>query len=217
MPLKTIRRVLPLALAMLAMAWSMGATAQVYRIVGPDGRVTFSDKPPADPRVRATPAPTVAMPGGGSGSGALPVELRSITTRYPVTLYSGAGCGPCDSARIFLTSRGIPFSERTVSTNDDVAALRRLSGENRLPFLTIGTQQLQGFSETEWTQFLDAAGYPRSSRLPAGYRNPPAAPLVAVQQPQVPAQAAEAPAPQPQAEAPPPSAPAPSNPAGIRF
>jgi glutaredoxin len=214
----TVRRVLPLALAGLALAWSMGATAQVYRIVGPDGRVTFSDKPPTDPGTRASPAPTVAMPGGAGTGGALPFELRSITTRYPVTLYTGSSCGPCDSARIYLTSRGVPFSERTVSTNDDVAALRRLSGENRLPFLTIGTQQLQGFSETEWTQFLDAAGYPRTSRLPAGYRNPPAAPLVAVQQPSVlvpaPTAIAEPPS---QAEAPAPSAPAPANPAGIRF
>lgn len=212
------RRVLAASLCALAAATSLGAGAQqVFRIVGPDGRVTFSDRPPADPGVRATPAPTVTMPGGASaGSGALPFELRGVSQRYPVTLYTGVGCAPCDSARAFLSSRGVPFAERTVSTNDDVAALRRLSGENRLPFATIGGQQLHGYSETEWTQFLDAAGYPKTSQLPSGYRNPPPAPLVAVQQ----AQPEVAPAPQEQpqqARVPVPLEPPPSNPAGIRF
>ena len=40
-----------------------------------------------------------------------------------------------------------------------------------------GGQQLKGYSDLEWKQYLDAAGYPKSSQLPSGYRNPPAAPL----------------------------------------
>jgi hypothetical protein len=84
-----------------------------------------------------------------------------------------------------------------------------------LPFLTIGGQQIKGFSEAEWTQFLNAAGYPGASLLPAGYRNPVAAPLVAVQK--------AAPAAKPEESVTPfsePSSPAPdnaSNPAGIKF
>jgi hypothetical protein len=52
------------------------------------------------------------------------------------------------------------------------SALQRLSSQNSLPLLTIGTQQLKGFGDTEWSQYLDAAGYPKSnSQLPAGYGN----------------------------------------------
>ena len=173
-------------LALVAALASMGASAQVYRIVGPDGKVTFSDKPPTDKQTNAKPAPSVNMPAGGATSGGLPYELRNATSKYPVTLYTGDGCGPCNSARTFLASRGVPYTEKTVTTNDDAAALRRLSGEVRVPFLTIGAQQLHGYSETEWSQYLDAAGYPKTSQLPANYRNPPASPLVAVQQAQSP-------------------------------
>lgn len=191
---------------------------QVYRIVGPDGKVTFSDKPPLDTKANAQATTPAAASGGGTGA-ALPFELRNVVSRYPVTLYTGPNCAPCGSGRSFLSGRGIPFSERTVSTNDDLEALQRLSGSTSLPFLTIGGQQLKGYSEVEWGQFLDAAGYPKTSQLPPGYRAAPAAPLVAVQAPR-PAPAAPAAAPAAAAQpapAPAPTGPTPDNPAGIRF
>jgi glutaredoxin len=191
------------------------ATAQtVYRIVGADGKVTFSDKPPVtrDDKTTATGRGGKALDIGNSP---LPYELSQVVGRYPVTLYTSSNCGPCGSARTLLSNRGIPFSERTVSTNEDVEALTRISGENSLPFLTIGGQKIKGFSDAEWTQYLDAAGYPSSSKLPATYRSPAPAPLVAIQKPEVvapPARAAAAPAaPEPAAEN------TGSNPAGIRF
>ncbi len=136
--------------------------------------------------------------------------------QYPVTLYSGDNCGPCASARSLLTTRGVPFTEKTVSTNDDAQALQRISGDNSLPFLTIGSQQLKGFSDAEWTQFLDAAGYPKSSVLPASYRQAPATPLVTVAPTPAPATTAAARPGTPVAPSTP-VTPPPSNPAGIRF
>lgn len=179
---------------MAATAWPAAAWAQqqIYRIVAPDGRVTFSDRAPADVAARAASAP--AGPAGGpagSDLGTLPFELRQAATAYPVTLYTGPECPPCESARAMLTTRGIPFTEKTVTTNEDIEALRRLAGSPTLPVGSIGGQQLRGYSEQEWAQYLDAASYPQTSQLPPGFRRPPAAPLVAV----VPARPASAPRP----------------------
>lgn len=209
----------------IALVGSSAALSQtVYRIVGPDGRVTFSDQPPV-----AAPASgvTTAGTGGGSASGGvgLPFELRQVASRYPVTLYTGPDCIPCGSGRALLNGRGVPFAERTVTTNDDIAALKRLSGETALPFLTIGTQQLRGYSDAEWGQFLDAAGYPKTSKLPPTYRNPTASPLVAVQTPAPASPRAATADAEPAitvnrgiATPPPaPSGPSRDNPAGIRF
>jgi glutaredoxin len=202
------------ALALLATA----AMAQgVYRIVGPDGRVTYSDQPPPS-------GATVRQAGGGSataspGGAPLPFELRQVANRFPVTLYTSSDCAPCNSGRNLLNARGVPYVERTVNTFEDTEALKRISGESSLPFLTIGGQQIKGYSDTEWTQFLDAAGYPKQSQLPANYRRPASTPLVAVK----PVETAPAnnnaarPRPAQPVEAPVPVAPAPSNPAGIRF
>ena len=206
-----------LGLAILAGYSASDARAQqIYRILAPDGKVTFSDVPPLEPNARAKVAPSVPMAGASSDS-ALPFELRQAASRYPVVLYTGPQCAPCATGREMLTSRGIPFSEKTVSTNEDIDALKRLVGAPTLPALAIGAQQLKGYSEVEWAQFLDAAGYPRTSQLPAGYTPQPASPLVVAQQPQAPARPS---APAQRAPAavgtatPPPAA---ENPTGIRF
>jgi len=205
--------------ALLAMAAGLlpaaASAQQVFRIVGPDGKVTFSDQPPpASANARVTAA---ASDGSRvTANASLPFELRRVAGQYPVTLYTGDNCGPCASAKSMLTTRGIPFAEKTVTTNEDIQALQRLSGESVMPFLTIGSQQLKGFSDAEWTQFLDAAGYPKSSVLPASYRQAAAAPLVTVSAPPAAAPVARSDAARPAAPlaAPPPPA---DNPAGIRF
>ena len=196
---------------------------QVHRIVGPDGKVTFSDRAPEDKKAQSTVLSTAS--GGAASNPALPSELRQIASRFPVTLYTGESCSPCQQARQLLVQRGVPFTERSVNTNDDLDALRRLSGESALPFGTIGRQQLKGFSDAEWTQYLDAAGYPAQSRLPRGYTQPAATPLAptkapAASAPDAPQEAASAPTGRLRRQAPPPpppGGPTPSNPAGIRF
>lgn len=202
-----------LACAALALAVGNAQAQTVYRIVGPDGKVSFSDQPPP-PSSKAKVTTAGAGAGGSASTAALPFELKEVVQRYPVTLYTSASCGPCASARNLLTSRGVPFTERTVNSNEDADALKRISGDTSLPFGTIGGQQLKGFSDVEWTQYLDAAAYPKSSVLPANYR--PAAPTPLVASKAATPAAAPAPAaaaPQPQAQ----PVDTSRNPAGIQF
>lgn len=152
---------------------------QVYRIVGPDGRVTFSDQPPAASSAKVVANNAGSAPGNAAPTG-LPFELRQVALKFPVVLYTADNCAPCAAGRALLASRGVPFSEKTILTAADTDALQRLSGASSLPFLTIGSQRLSGFSDTEWMEFLNAAGYPKSSVLPASYRPPAAVPLVVV-------------------------------------
>ncbi len=195
----------------IAMFSAQISAQQLYRIVGPDGRITFSDQPPppsANAKVTTGRGGTFNETAGGA---ALPFELRNVVQRFPVTIYTGKDCAPCDNGRNMLRTRGVPFSERTIESPEDADSLKRLSGDTSLPFATIGGQQLKGYSEVEWTSFLDAAGYAKTSQLPSGYRNPAPTPLVARAAPAPAPAAAAAPAPAPIA------APVPSNPAGIRF
>ena len=198
---------------------ALSASAQgVYRIVGPDGRVSYSDRPPPTTDARA-----VGSTGASSApdsAAQLPFQLRQVATRYPVTLYTAKECAPCGSGRNLLNARGVPYAEKLIDTPEDIEALKRLSSEASLPFLTIGGQQIKGYSDTEWTQFLDAAGYPKTSALPANYRRPAPAPLVATKSVAAPPPVAGASgnataAPQRPAEIP--VSPPVNNPAGIRF
>jgi glutaredoxin len=148
----------------------------VYKIVQPDGSITYTDRPPATGSARVVPLGRDAAP--AMPELALPQELRALMQRYPVTLYTSAECAPCDNGRRLLQQRGVPYSERQVSTEEDALALERTVGGRTVPALTIGAQALRGLSETDWTAFLDAAGYPRESRLPRGWQSPVPTPLV---------------------------------------
>lgn len=207
---------LSLVLLGIALAASAASAQQVYRQVDKNGKVIFSDQPPAANAPPSLPRGAVSAPGDGGTISGLPYELQQVAQRYPVTLYTRDDCAPCDSGRALLNTRGVPFNERQVKTPADTEALQRLSGESSLPLIAIGSQQLKGFSDATWSQYLDAAGYPKSIRLPAGYRNPPAQPMVAQQTaPAAPAAATAVTSPRP--AVPPVPPPSPSNPAGIQF
>lgn len=164
------------ALLLLAAA-PLGALAQ-YKVVGPDGTVTYTDRPPtaSNAKISALSRRGDAAPLGGAAN--LPFDLRQVAGRYPVTLYTTGDCTPCDSGRQLLQQRGVPYTERTVNTDDDAAALERLVGGRTVPSLSIGGQGLRGFAAGDWTAYLDAAGYPKSSRLPRGWQPPAPTPLV---------------------------------------
>jgi glutaredoxin len=148
-----------------------------YKVIGPDGRITYTDREPS-----ASEGKVIPLGARGTTQAAepeLPFELRQVANKYPVTLYVASNaCDPCTSARQMLKQRGIPFNERLVVTGEDSEALERLSGAREAPTLTIGTQTLRGFAAEVWASYLDAAGYPRESHLPAGYQYRPAAPVV---------------------------------------
>ncbi|MDQ2928781.1 MAG: glutaredoxin family protein [Caldimonas sp.] len=200
------------ALVALAVLAATASQAQ-FKVIGTDGKVTYTDREPNADEGKVVPLGARAAATQDLASD-LPFELRQVASKYPVTLYVvTTACEPCASARQMLKQRGIPFSERTVSTTQDSDALQRLTGAQDAPTLTVGSQTLRGLSPDVWNSYLDAAGYPRTSRLPTSYQYRPATPLVE----QAPAASARADS---RSDAPP--APAarsalPASPSGIRF
>jgi glutaredoxin len=171
-PLRALRWV-PLASVLLL---SVATVQAQYKVVGPDGKVTYTDRVPgaADGRVTAING----RGGAAAPEATLPLELRQPVSKFPVTLYVTTGsCDPCDSARQLLRGRGIPYTEKQVVSAEDSDALERLSGGRDAPTLTIGSQSLRGLSSEVWNSYLDGAGYPRESRLPRNYQYAAATPV----------------------------------------
>ncbi|TFV91850.1 glutaredoxin family protein, partial [Oxalobacteraceae bacterium OM1] len=132
---------------LLLLLCAAGAQAQLYKSVGPDGKVTYSDTPPAgNAKVEAK-----AISGGGSSVSELPYELQQAVQANPVVLYSSQNCLPCDEGRKLLTARGIPFTEKTVSTNEDATLFKTVAGgDMSLPLLLVGRQKERGFLASAW-------------------------------------------------------------------
>jgi glutaredoxin len=145
---------------------AVGPALAQYKVVGPDGSVTYTDRPPITSNAKVTPLNRRGEAPVAAADASLPFELRSVVARYPVTLYVSADCPPCDSGRQFLQQRGVPFTEQRVGTEAEAAALEKAAGARTVPALTIGSQALRGLSLPEWTAFLDLAGYPKEARGP---------------------------------------------------
>lgn len=204
---RTLVRMTPWAAPLAALFVALPSHA-LYKVVGPDGKVTYTDTPPTSAgsgKVSRVGETVSVVPQAN-----LPIELRQAISRYPVTLYTMKGCEPCDAGRQLLKQRGVPFSEKLLVTGEDGEALQRLSGSRDAPTLTIGTQVLKGLQANDWNAYLDSAGYPRESRLPANYAYPAPTPLTTPAAPPAPA-AARAAEPAPAPAEPPPA------PGGIRF
>jgi len=190
-----------------------GVEAQ-FKVIGADGKVTYTDREPSQPEGKVSALGAKAAVQAAEPD--LPFDLRQVTAKYPVTLYTTNGaCEPCAQGRQYLKQRGVPFSERQAASSEDIDALEKISGGREAPTLTVGSQVLRGYAADSWGQYLDAAGYPRDSRLPATYQYRAATPIAERRDAAVARGGAAAPpAPAlPQATAP--TAPAPSG--GIRF
>ena len=189
-----------------ALLFAAPSAHALFKIVGPDGRVTYTDRVPSASEGRVMPVDGMT---GRASDPALPFALRQVATRFPVTLYTASNCGEaCALGRSLLAKRGVPYTERTAETDEEREAWVRLVGGLEAPVLKVGEQMLRGYAPVAWDETLDVAGYPRQSLLPANYQAPPAMPMIARQPP-------------PQRPAPPPTT-APtadpgSNPSGIRF
>ena len=182
----------------------------LYKVVGPDGKVTYTDRAPSDTGSKVVPFTSGGTPDKVPDIG-LPIELRQVVAKYPVTLFTATDCPPCDAARSLLQQRGVPYTEKRVSSEEDIQALERLIGGRSVPGATIGPQALRGLNAADWVAYLDAAGYPKESRLPRGWQPPAVTPLVAVREAAPVATPRPAPQPAPAAEG---AAPTPG---GIKF
>ncbi|MDH4234892.1 MAG: glutaredoxin family protein [Gallionella sp.] len=158
----------------------LGALAgEMYRWVDSSGKVHYSDVPPAN---RAD-VERRKISGAASQGEDLPYETQRAKQNFPVVLYVTNGCGaPCDQARSMLSKRGIPYSEKSLKTQQEVDEFYKMSGSNGAPTLSIGKNFLSGFLESRWSSELDVAGYPKAASYrqriaPPAQPAPPPAPL----------------------------------------
>ena len=145
------------------------ASAQIYKWVDAKGVTHYSDTPPASKQAEVKPyggADAVLVP--------LPYELARAARTAPVTLYTMPKCSACDSGRALLKARGIPFTEKTVTTAADQDKVKEAGSDGQLPLLLVGRTKLLGFEQGEWNSALTNAAYPAKSMLPSRYRHPEA-------------------------------------------
>ena len=148
--------------AVVVLVYAGIAGAQLYRWTDEKGRVQITDTPPPvsakNVQKRAAPAAPAAQQE--------PFALQKARKEFPVTLYSAPGCDLCNDARKLLNARGVPFTEISVTSSEQIEEFKKTVGGTSVPAIVIGSTVQQGYGETVYQRLLDDAGYPKTGELP---------------------------------------------------
>ncbi len=151
--------ILAIAAAILLAALPPASAQTMYKSVTADGRIVYSDRPPAGGKVLKTLTPD------NTPSSALPVSaeeqllrLKALRPTAPaasgVVLYSAAWCGYCTKAKAYLGAKGIAYREIDIDTPDGLASFAQAGGGKGVPLLLAGDQRVQGFSPGAYDQLF---------------------------------------------------------------
>ena len=127
----------------------------LYKSVTPDGRVVYSDHPPAANKLVKTitpdAAPATALPPSAAEQLRRLQELRPASAQIGgTTLYSAAWCGYCTRAKAWLGAKGIAYREVDIDTPDGMASFAQAGGGKGVPLLLARGQRVQGFSPASY-------------------------------------------------------------------
>ena len=146
-------RVLLLARALAA---SVAVPAQtVYKSIGPDGKVVYSDRAPTTGRLEKEmkfELASSALPASAASymeqfRKAHPGGAAQAATAKGVTLYSAVWCGYCKQAKAWLSGHGVAYSNVDIDAPGGMAALAQANGGGTgVPVLVVDGKTMTGFS-----------------------------------------------------------------------
>jgi glutaredoxin len=155
----------------LLLTLTIAADATVYKTVGPDGKVIYTDQPPVDPKTAATlniaEQPSSPLPASvlkyqeqlaKSADKRLreAAPLRANLSATP-TLFSATWCGYCRKAKSYMSSHKIAFQEIDIDTESGARAFFEAGGGSGVPMLIVDGRVTRGFTESSYNQVFAKA------------------------------------------------------------
>ncbi|MGW8391777.1 glutaredoxin domain-containing protein [Pseudoduganella sp. HUAS MS19] len=144
----------------LMLVSSPGMTQTLYKFVGQDGKIVYSDRPPANGKIEKTlhtqSLPNTALPSATAGELArLRKEAKPTTSPNAGTvMFSAAWCGYCRQAKAYLAQRGVAYKEVNIDTPEGKTAFAKASTENGVPYLLKDGEGLRGYSKEAYDEFF---------------------------------------------------------------
>lgn len=141
-------------LSLAAAASFAGET--LYKSVGPDGKVDYSDRPPTTGRLEKTMEfnnlPSSEVPGLSTSYVEQLRRFRAsqaksaVPSAPGVVLYAASWCGYCRSARSYLSKKGIAYREIDIDTKSGKESFAEIAGSGGVPLLIASGRRVQGYS-----------------------------------------------------------------------
>ena len=143
-------------------------SATVYRSLDADGKVIYSDKPPASGKVEktlaitygpATPLPEAVLRYQAALEKSMQKRLADAATPMAgmAMLFVTKTCVYCRQAKAFLAERRIPFQEHDIETPDGMRTFVATGGgRSGVPVLVQNDKRLIGYSRQLYEGFFNA-------------------------------------------------------------
>ena len=145
--------------AMLLCLFAASASAQqIHRWVDSNGRVHYTDKPPAGVQSSPVQSRINSYTGTPVVSGS-PQAASPGASRPEIKMYATDWCQYCKKARQFFARQGIRYTELDIEKFPAARAEYDRLGARGVPVILVGTQRMNGFSEERLAQMLKAAGH----------------------------------------------------------
>jgi len=159
-----------IALILVLMSMLPQALAEtVYKSVGPDGKVIYSQEPPAGGKVEKTlnfsNLPSTPLPDSvlryrdelqKSMSRKLSDAGKPRATGQPA-LFSAQWCGYCRQAKAYLAEKRIGYQEYDIDTPNGMRAFVELGGGRGVPVMLWNGKKVQGFSRPAYDALFSAS------------------------------------------------------------
>jgi glutaredoxin len=145
-------------LALLLPLACVTQAATVYRSVGPDGQIIYSDKPPADGTIEktlslvdlpSTPMPESVLRYRDELQKSMKKRLSEVGMRLDTSepvIFTAVWCGYCTRAKSYLAEKRIRYQEYDIDTPNGMRAYVEAGGGRGVPVMLWNNQKVQGFS-----------------------------------------------------------------------
>ena len=143
-----------------------GFAETLYKHIGPDGQVLYTDRPPPEGKTAktlnfadlpATPLPESVLRYREALQKSMQNRLANAgKSGSGVQLFTAVWCGYCRKAKAYLAERGIAFGEHDIDTPEGQLAFAQAGKASGIPLLLVGEQRVQGFSVAAYDAALRA-------------------------------------------------------------
>jgi len=132
-----------LHLILLSLFLAFPAFAGVYKWTDAQGRIHYSDAPPAAARTTQLKLQTYTGP----------VQVSQVIgADSGVTIYTTEWCGVCKRAKAFFKQNGVPFREWDVEKTDYGSVKFKQLGGSGVPLITVGSEKMMGFDANRFME-----------------------------------------------------------------
>ncbi len=126
---------------------ALSVQAAMYKYVDENGRVHYTDKPPADAQLEPVQGQISSYASSGTAeSGASEGASAAVTRNKRVILYSTSWCGVCKRAKSYMNQNGIRYTEYDIEKTEKGRRDYTAMNGKGVPILLVGDRRMNGFS-----------------------------------------------------------------------